>query len=170
MNGSAGQRRPSAGRETLRLVIFLAITFGAAAFGAQFMPGPWYAEIAKPAWTPPSWVFGPVWTILYVMIALSAWLVWRAQPRFGVPIGLWCAQLALNTIWSWLFFGRRRPDLALIDAVLLWLMVAAIMVGFARFSLLAAALILPYLAWVSVATALNLRLLQLNGRRGGADL
>jgi tryptophan-rich sensory protein len=162
MNGSAGQRRPSAGRETLRLVIFLAITFGAAAFGAQFMPGPWYAEIAKPAWTPPSWVFGPVWTILYVMIALSAWLVWRAQPRFGVPIGLWCAQLALNTIWSWLFFGLERPDLAAGDIVVLLGTIVATAYAFAGVSRTAALLLLPYGLWVGFATALNIAIWRLN--------
>jgi tryptophan-rich sensory protein len=162
MNGSAGQRRPSAGRETLRLVIFLAITFGAAAFGAQFMPGPWYAEIAKPAWTPPSWVFGPVWTILYVMIALSAWLVWRAQPRFGVPIGLWCAQLALNTIWSWLFFGLERPDLAAGDIVVLLGTIVATAYAFAGMSRTAALLLLPYGLWVGFATALNIAIWRLN--------
>jgi tryptophan-rich sensory protein len=159
MNGSAGQR-PSAGRQTLRLVVFLAITFGAAAFGAQFMPGPWYAEIAKPAWTPPSSVFGPVWTILYVMIALSAWLVWRAQPRFGVPIGLWCAQLALNTIWSWLFFGLERPDLAAGDIVVLLGTIVAY--AFAGVSRTAALLLLPYGLWVGFATALNIAIWRLN--------
>jgi tryptophan-rich sensory protein len=161
MNGSAGQR-PSAGRQTLRLVVFLAITFGAAAFGAQFMPGPWYAEIAKPAWTPPSWVFGPVWTILYVMIALSAWLVWRAQPRFGVPIGLWCAQLALNTIWSWLFFGLERPDLAAGDIVVLLGTIVATAYAFAGMSRTAALLLLPYGLWVGFATALNIAIWRLN--------
>ncbi|NNC65841.1 MAG: tryptophan-rich sensory protein [Gammaproteobacteria bacterium] len=161
MNGSAGQR-PSPGRETLRLVIFLAITFGAAAFGAQFMPGPWYAEIAKPAWTPPNWIFGPVWTALYVMIAASAWLVWRAQLRVSVPLGLWLAQLALNTIWSWLFFGLERPDLAAVDIVVLLGTIVATAYAFAGVSRTAALLLLPYVLWVSFATALNIAIWRLN--------
>ncbi len=160
-NGPAGQEL-SAGRETLRLVIFLAITFGAAAFGAQFMPGPWYAEIAKPAWTPPGWVFGPVWSLLYVMIALSAWLVWRQQPRFGLPLGLWFAQLGLNTIWSWLFFGLERPDLAAIDIVVLLAAIIATACAFARVSRAAALLLLPYALWVGFATALNIAIWRLN--------
>jgi tryptophan-rich sensory protein len=116
-------------------------------------------------------MFPVVWALLYTAMGVAAWTVWQVGGVSAGPVLLlYLAHLGVNAAWSWLFFGRRRLDLALIDAVLLWLMVAAIMVGFARFSLLAAALILPYLAWVSVATALNLRLLQLNGRRGGADL
>ncbi|NIW24452.1 MAG: hypothetical protein GWN29_07735 [Gammaproteobacteria bacterium] len=155
-----GQR--SLGREILRLLVFLAITFGVAAFGAQFMPGPWYAALAKPAWTPPNWVFGPVWTVLYVMIAVSGWLVWRAQPRFGLALGLWSAQLGLNAIWSWLFFGLERPGLAAIDILVLLGTILATAYVFARISKTAALLLLPYALWVGFATALNIAIWMLN--------
>jgi tryptophan-rich sensory protein len=96
------------------------------------------------------------------MIALSAWLVWRAQPRFGVPIGLWCAQLALNTIWSWLFFGLERPDLAAGDIVVLLGTIVATAYAFAGMSRTAALLLLPYGLWVGFATALNIAIWRLN--------
>ena len=162
MTGESSQQHPSSGREIMRLLVFLVVTFGAAAFGAQFMPGPWYAELVKPAWTPPNWIFGPVWTALYVMIALSAWLVWRAEPRFGLPLGLWFAQLGLNTIWSWLFFGLERPGLAAIDIVVLLATIVATAYVFARVSRTAALLLLPYALWVGFASALNVAIWRLN--------
>lgn len=162
MSREPAEHRPSPRRAIAYLLIFLVITFGAAAFGAQFMPGPWYAALAKPAWTPPNWLFGPVWTVLYVLIALSAWLVWRAQPRRGVPLGLWFAQLGLNTTWSWLFFGLERPGLAAIDIIVLLSVIIATAVAFARVSRPAALLLVPYVLWVAFATALNIAIWQLN--------
>ena len=162
MTGSSQAEQPTRGREILRLMVFLALTFGAAAFGAQFMPGPWYAELAKPVWTPPNWIFGPVWSVLYFTIAVSAWLVWRTQPRFGVPLGLWSAQLGLNTLWSWLFFGLERPDLAAVDIVVLLVAICATAYAFARVSRLAALALLPYALWVGFATALNVAIWRLN--------
>ena len=162
MTGGSSVEHRSAGREILRILVFLAITFGAAAFGAQFMPGPWYAELAKPTWTPPGWIFGPVWTVLYVLIALSAWLVWRAQPRFGLPLVLWSAQLGLNTIWSWLFFRLERPGLAAIDIVVLLGTIIATAYAFVRVSRTAALLLLPYALWVGFASALNIAIWRLN--------
>ena len=156
------EHRPSPRRAIAYLLVFLAITFGAAAFGAQFMPGPWYAALAKPAWTPPNWLFGPVWTVLYALIAVSAWLVWRAQPRLGVPLGLWFAQLGLNTIWSWLFFGLERPGLAAIDILVLLVAIIATAVAFARASRAAALLLVPYAFWVGFATVLNIAIWRLN--------
>ena len=126
------------------------------------MPGPWYAELAKPTWTPPGWIFGPVWTVLYVLIALSASLVWRAQPRFGLPLVLWSAQLGLNTIWSWLFFGLERPGLAAIDIVVLLGTIIATAYAFVRVSRTAALLLLPYALWVGFASALNIAIWRLN--------
>ena len=122
----------------------------------------WYPTLVKPPFNPPSWVFGPVWTVLYVMIAVSAWLVWRAQPRFGLPLGLWSAQLALNTIWSWLFFGLERPGLAAVDIIVLLGTIVATAYAFVRVSRLAAVMLLPYALWVGFATALNLALWRLN--------
>ena len=162
MTSQFSRHYPYSGREILRLLVFLAVTFGAAAFGAQFMPGPWYADLVKPAWTPPNWIFGPVWTVLYVMIALSAWLVWRERPRFGLPLGLWVAQLGLNTIWSWLFFGLERPGMAAIDIVVLLGTIVATAYAFAHVSRIAALLLLPYALWVGFASALNLAIWRLN--------
>ena len=101
-------------------------------------------------------------TVLYVMIALSAWLVWRAQPRLGIPLGLWLAQLALNTIWSWLFFGLERPGLAAIDIVVLLGTIVGTAYAFTRVSRTAALLLLPYALWVGFASALNIAIWRLN--------
>ena len=144
------------------LLIFLAISFGAASFGALFTPGEWYAALSKPVWTPPNWIFGPVWTVLYVLIGISAWLVWRTQPRLGVALGLWGAQLGLNTIWSWLFFGLERPALAAIDVAVLLIAIIATAYEFARVSRPAALLLLPYALWIAYATALNIAIWRLN--------
>ena len=162
MTSESPGRQRSPVRDGLSLIVFLAITFAAAAFGAQFMPGPWYAALAKPAWTPPNWIFGPVWTVLYVLIASSAWLVWRARPRIGLPLGLWFAQLGLNAIWSWLFFGLERPGLAAIDILVLFDTIVVTAIVFARVSPTAALLLLPYALWVGFATALNVAIWWLN--------
>lgn len=143
-------------------LVFLAATFAVAAIGAQFLPGPWYAALAKPTWTPPGWLFGPVWTVLYVTIAISAWLAWIKQPRFGPALALWFVQLALNGIWSWLFFGLERPGLAAIDIVVLLAAIVATALAFVRVSRPAALMLVPYVLWVSFATALNLAIWRLN--------
>jgi len=143
-------------------IVFLLVTFAVASIGAQFLPGPWYDALAKPAWTPPGWLFGPVWTVLYVLMAVAAWLVWLEQPRLSAAIALWSAQLALNGVWSLLFFGLERPGLAAIDIVALLLAIAATALAFARVSRVAALLLVPYLAWVGFATALNLAIWRLN--------
>ncbi len=150
------------GRDILRLLIFLAITFAVASFGALFMPGAWYAALEKPAWTPPSWLFGPVWTVLYVMIAVAGWLVWQRESRVGTPLVLWGAQLALNGVWSWLFFGLERPGLAALDIIVLLVLIATTALVFMRISRVAALLLVPYLAWVGFASALNIAIWQLN--------
>jgi tryptophan-rich sensory protein len=123
---------------------------------AQGLQG-WYQRLDKPAWTPPSMVFGPVWTSLYALMGTSAWLVWqeRHRPEARVALGLWGAQLALNGAWSPLFFGARRPDVALADIGALDLTVAAYALAAGRVSKPAAWLVLPYLAWIGYATALN---------------
>jgi benzodiazapine receptor len=143
-------------------VVFLAVTFAIAAFGAQFLPGPWYEALIKPAWTPPPWLFGPVWSVLYLMIAISAWLIWLRQPRISAPLMVWAIQLVLNGIWSWLFFGLQRPGFAALDIVVLLLAIAVTAVMFARVSRVAAFLLLPYFFWVSFATALNIAIWRLN--------
>ena len=143
-------------------IVFLLLTFAVASFGALFLPGPWYAALAKPTWTPPGWIFGPVWTVLYVMIAMAAWVVWQQRARVDTGLVLWGAQLILNGAWSWLFFGLERPGAALLDIVVLLAAIAATAIAFARISRIAALLLAPYFAWVAFATALNFAIWRLN--------
>ena len=147
------------------MVGWLALCFGAAAVGARFKPGPWYAALRKPAWNPPAWIFAPAWTILYVLMASAAWLVWR-QAGLVPAHGVFVAQLALNTAWTWLFFGLRRPGLALADIAALWLAIVATVVAFWSVLPLAGVLLVPYLAWVTFAGALNLSLWRRNASLG----
>ncbi len=148
----------------LILVGWLLLCFGAAALGAFFPPSEWYASLNKPSWNPPAWVFGPVWSMLYTMMAVAAWRVWRkggfAQQR--LPLGLFLVQLALNAAWSPLFFGLQRPGIAFAEIILLWLAIACTIVVFRRVDRVAAWLLVPYLAWVSFAAVLNGTLWRLN--------
>ncbi len=145
---------------------WLVVCFGAAAFGARHRPGEWYAGLAKPAWTPPGRLYAPVRSTLYTMMAVAAWLVWRAVGP-GAELALFVVQLALNAAWSLLFFGRHRPFLALLDIGALWLAVAATLLAFWHVRPLAGWLLVPYLAWLTFAAALNAALWRLN--RGNAD-
>ena len=144
------------------LLTFLVLTAGAAITGSQFMPGEWYAGLAKPAWTPPNWLFGPVWTVLYVMIAVAGWRVWLKQ-GFGTALAAWGLALAFNALWSYLMFGAHRIDLALADIVALLISIAAFIVLARGADQPAALLFVPYLAWVGFATALNFAIQRLNG-------
>jgi len=135
-------------------IVWLVITFGAAAFGAQFMPDQWYRELAKPSWTPPGWLFGPVWTMLYLMMAIAAWMVW-SKAGISSAVVLFLVQLGLNATWSWLFFGIHRPDLAFADILVLWVAILATIITFWKISPVAGILMLPYIAWVSFASVLN---------------
>ena len=123
-----------------------------------------YLDLARPAWSPPGWVFGPVWTVLYVLMGIAAWVVWRERGWKGArgALGLFLAQLALNALWSWLFFAWRQGALALVEIVVLAAFIVATMVAFARVRTLAAALLVPYLAWVLFATALTFSLWRAN--------
>ena len=156
---------PSAVDGAVALVGWLALCFAAAAVGARYQPGAWYAGLRKPAWNPPSWLFAPVWTVLYAMMGVAAWLVWR-EAGLSREIGLFVVQLALNAAWSWLFFGLRRPGLAFADIVVLWLCILATLSAFWSVRPLAALLLVPYLAWVTFAAALNAALWRLNRPRG----
>ncbi len=152
------------GQAFLGLALWLALCFGAAAFGARFSPGEWYATLAKPAWTPPDWLFGPVWTLLYILMAVAAWLVWRRYGLSGAraALALFVAQLILNALWSWVFFGLQRPGLAFLELTVLWLAVAATTGAFWRLEPWAGRLLVPYLAWVTFAGLLNFALWRLN--------
>jgi tryptophan-rich sensory protein len=151
-------------RQFLALAGWLLLCFVPATFGGLFMPGEWYASLRKPAWNPPGWAFGPVWTALYTMMAVAAWLVWRcggfaAQRR---ALALFLIQLALNAAWTPLFFGLRQPGLAFAEILLLWLAIAATLAAFRPVNRIAGWLLVPYLAWVSFAAVLNLALWRLN--------
>ena len=153
-----------AARPALGLAAWIALTAAAAATGARFLPGPWYAALAKPAWTPPDAVFAPVWTTLYALMAIAAWLVWRRHGWRGAAAALWLyvAQLALNALWSWLFFGLHRPDLAFADVAALELAILGTLLLFWRKHRAAGALLLPYAAWVGFASVLNFAVWRLN--------
>jgi tryptophan-rich sensory protein len=128
------------------------------------MPGEWYFDLAKPSWTPPGWIFGPVWTLLYAMMGVAAWLVWKQTgfSRARAALSLFAIQLVLNGVWSWFFFGLHRPGLAFIDILALWVMILATTLAFWQHRPLAGALLIPYLAWVSFASALNFSIWWIN--------
>jgi len=156
----------------LGLVGFLAASFAAAGLGGFFTAESvrtWYKTIRKPSWNPPNWLFGPVWTVLYAMMAVSAWLVQRearanpAVARSGAfALGAWVHQLTLNVTWSWVFFGRRQLGPGFGVLVALWLAIVETIWLSSRVSKKAALLLSPYLAWTTFAGILNFRVWQLN--------
>ncbi len=151
-------------RQGLVLLGFIALCLAAGALGAA-MTAPaiatWYPTIAKPSFNPPNWIFAPVWTTLYILMAVAAWLVWR-RGNAGTPLALFGLQLVLNSAWSLLFFGLHRVDLALLDIVLMLAAIVATALSFRTRSTVAALLLVPYLAWVSFATVLNFAIWRLN--------
>ena len=146
------------------LFAFGGASFGAAATGVIFRPGEWYRRLDKPRWRPPDWLFAPVWTLLYAIIALSGWLVWREQgfADSAVPLTAYAVQLVLNAGWTPIFFGLRRPGLAAIEIALLWVSIVATIFLFYPVSPSAAGLLVPYLVWVSFAAALNISIWRRN--------
>jgi tryptophan-rich sensory protein len=158
------QERPRRAARVLALGGWILLCFAAPALGAWSLPGAWYAQLHKPSWNPPSWIFGPVWTTLYTVMAIAAWLVWKrggfAVQRVG--LSLFLLQLLFNALWSPLFFGLKNPALAFLDIVLLWLALLGTLFAFWKARPLAGALLAPYLAWVSFASVLNLTLWRLN--------
>ncbi|MEG0184893.1 MAG: TspO/MBR family protein [Stenotrophomonas sp.] len=153
-------------RQVVGLFGWGAVTFLAAALGARasISAASFYAGLALPAWAPPAGVFGPVWTVLYALMAVAAWLVWRQGGwRAAAPaLGLYLLQLVVNVLWSWLFFGWKQGALAFADIVLLLVLIVAVIIAFHRARPLAAWLLLPYLVWVSFASALNFAVWQAN--------
>ncbi len=153
-------------RQVVGLLGWAVVTFLAAALGARasISAADFYAGLALPAWAPPASVFGPVWTVLYALMALAAWLVWRQGGwRTTTPaLVLYLLQLALNVLWSWLFFGWKQGALAFADILLLLVLIVATVVAFHRVRPAAAWLLLPYLAWVAFASALNYAVWQAN--------
>lgn len=154
-------------RSMLVLAGFLLASFAVAAIGGWFtsqgMPD-WYMSLEKPSFQPPSWLFGPVWTVLYILMAVAAWLVWREAGWSGAYAALaaFGVQLVLNLAWSGVFFALRAPGWALAEIAALWLAIAITTVLFFRHSSLAGALMVPYLLWVTFAAALNAAIVRLN--------
>ena len=152
-------------------IVFVAICFGAAAVGAWFTDSSvktWYPGLLKPAGTPPSWVFGPVWSALYLLMGTAAWLVWQERQAHDVrlPLGLFFCQLLLNAAWSLIFFGMQRPGLALVEILILLLAIVLTAMSFLGCSRPAFWMLTPYLGWVGYATYLNVGIWRLN--RGAA--
>jgi len=154
-------------KNALGLTFALLACYGAAAIGGLSTSGAvrdWYPTLATPSWNPPAWVFGPVWTVLYGIMAVSVWLIWlkRHVRPVAAPIILFAVQLALNAAWSPLFFGLHRVGLAFADIILLWLALVVTVYVFLKQRPAAGLLLVPYLLWVSFAAALNFAIWRLN--------
>lgn len=153
---------------SVKLVISIALPLaigGLSGYATSEGVATWYPTLVKPSFNPPAWVFGPVWTALYLMMGVAAFLVWRkgtSAPGVGLALGVFAVQLALNGLWSILFFGMQSPALAFAEILVLWLAIVATVVCFWRVVPTAGALLLPYLAWVSFAAVLNGSLWVLN--------
>lgn len=162
-----GARRNAWIRQTAALMAFLLLVYVASALGALFTSrsvSDWYNQINKPSWTPPGSTIGMVWFVLYAMIAVSGWLIWRQRGSTVTWVALtaWVAQLVLNTLWSFCFFGLRNPALAFGELVVLWAAILATVMAAYRISRPAAFLLVPYIAWVAFAGFLNLHIWLLN--------
>jgi benzodiazapine receptor len=149
------------------LVVAILICFAAPGLGSLVttpqVPN-WYVDLAKPTWTPPDWVFGPVWTLLYLMMAIAVWLVWRRAGFAGakLPLASFAIQLTLNSLWSVLFFGLQNPGAAAVEIILLWAAILTTLITFWQRSKWAGGLLAAYLAWVSFAAVLNVAIWRAN--------
>lgn len=156
----------SARSQSLGLLAWLAVTAVAAAVGgfASSNDVNFYATLVRPAWAPPAWLFGPAWSVLYLLMAISAWLVWRQYGfrNAGRALTLFLIQLSANALWTWLFFAWRQGGLALAELITLWVMIAVTIAMFWKLHRVAAVLLLPYLCWVAFAGMLNFALWRLN--------
>jgi len=152
--------------QTLALGLFFLLCFLAAGLGSLFTMvslESWYAGLAKPSWNPPNWVFGPVWTALYAMMAVAGWLVWRwGRSQSWLALRWFAIQLVLNVAWSVVFFGLRLPALAFVEILVLWFAIVATLLTSWRVSRTAAILLAPYLLWASFAALLNFTIWRLN--------
>lgn len=151
-------------RAWLGLIAWMALVFSASLTGAFVSTQGWYEELHKPSWNPPNWIFGPVWTALYIMMAVAAWRVWRlgGWPRQRGPLTLFMIQWALNALWTPLFFGLHLLGWAFVEILILWLFIMLSIRAFWRVDRIAGALLIPYVAWVSFAAYLNFTLWRLN--------
>ena len=145
------------------LLAFSVVVFMVAFAGSRFKPGPWHAALKKPSWNPPNWVFAPVWTVLYICMAVAGSLTWRAVGQgWSTPLAFWMLQLVANGLWTWIFFGRHRIDLALADIGATWIFIVGFIVTAWAREPIAAMLFLPYAAWVTFAAALNASIWAMN--------
>lgn len=154
----------SPGREVPTLAGWLVFCLAASATAIFVRTGGWYADLHKPSWNPPPWIFGPVWTLLYIMMAVAAWLVWRkgGWKGQGPVLGLFLLQWLLNSLWTPLFFGLHHPLLAFAEIMVLWAVLATTLLSFWRVRKVAGLLLVPYFAWVSFAAVLNFTFWRLN--------
>jgi benzodiazapine receptor len=156
----------SASQQAVGLAVCFLLTFAAAGLGAvaSAEAGAFYETLVRPGWAPPGWLFAPVWTLLYALMAVAAWLVWRAHGFAAArpALAVFVAQLIANALWSWLFFAWQQGALAFVEVLLLWGLIVATVVAFWRLNVLAAVLLLPYLAWVTFASALTFAVWQRN--------
>jgi len=147
------------GRQASGLVGWIVACYAAAGVGAlaSVEASTFYASLTFPVWAPPAWLFGPVWTVLYGMMALAAWIIWRSGgwARRKAALTVFVIQLLVNALWSWLFFGWKQGGLAFVDIVLLWILVAWTLWAFWKIRVIAGALMVPYLLWITFAAALN---------------
>ncbi|MDX1638486.1 MAG: TspO/MBR family protein [Balneolaceae bacterium] len=148
----------------LGLAGWILVCFLAGVVGALVEPGAWYEALNKPTWTPPNWIFPVVWPILYLLMGIAAWLVWKEYGFHGARDGLtlFLVQLGLNALWSWLFFGLHQISTALADIILLWILILFTTLAFNASDRRAAWLMVPYLLWVGYATALNYAIWSMN--------
>lgn len=153
-------------RQALGLFVWLLVTFAGAAIGAAASAeaGAFYGQLARPNWAPPSWLFAPVWSALYFLMAIAAWLVWRVHGFTGAraALGLFIVQLVANALWTWLFFVWHLGAIAFAEILLLWGLIVATVASFWRLNAVAASMLLPYLAWVTFAAALTFSTWKLN--------
>jgi translocator protein len=167
-SASLGGRRPqmSTSRQFFGLLGWLLLSFAAAAAGgvASADAGAFYTQLVRPDWAPPGWLFAPVWTVLYVLMGIAAWLVWRIHglKEGRTALVLFIVQLAANALWTWVFFAWRQGALASAEIVVLWILIVVTIGSFRRLNTVAAVLLLPYLAWVTFAAALTFSTWRLN--------
>lgn len=149
-------------RSVVALVGWVLLAYSVSASGVLFTPGEWYAQLNKPSFNPPSWVFGPVWSLLYLMMGISAWHLWRRAGVRSTALKLWLLQLGFNAAWTPVFFGMHNMGLALVVIIAMWAAILVTITAAWRQSKPAAILLMPYLAWVSFATVLNATLWRIN--------
>ena len=156
----------SASRQVVGLLGWLLLSFAAAAIGAvaSSEAGAFYEQLVRPSWAPPAWLFAPVWTVLYVLMGTAAWLVWRLRgfKEVKTALALFVMQLGANALWTWVFFVWHQGALAFAEIVFLWCLIVATIASFRKLSKVSAALLLPYLAWVTFASALTFATWRLN--------